>query len=105
MAAPAVRIAVRKFLFAEQRAAITQQPHDDWVRLEYCFTFVFGQTFEISSLPVDRGVRLKAVFLPRLKIFDTVPGSGVYDPGALIEGDVIGQHRRDDQIQKRMLEF
>ncbi len=100
-----MRIAVRKFLFAEQRPAIAQQRNNDGIRLEDCFAFVLRQTFQIAAVAVNRRVRLNAIFLPGLKVLDAVARRGVHDAGALIERDVIGQHRGHSQIQKRMPEF
>ena len=105
VAPPAVRIAVRKFLFAEQRAAIAQQRHDDGIRLKHGLAFVFRQAFEIAAVSIDRRVRLNAIFLPGLKVLHAVARRGVHDAGALIERHVIGQNRWDSQIQKRMPEF
>ena len=53
VAAPAVRIAVLVSVLAEQRAAIAQQFHDDGIRLEDVFAFVFRQAFEIDAAIID----------------------------------------------------
>ena len=49
VAAPAVRIAVREFAFADQRAALFQQLDDDRIGLEHGLAFVFGQTFDEAA--------------------------------------------------------
>ncbi len=100
VAPPAMRVTVRKFLLAEQRSAIAQQLNDDRIRLEYCFPFVLGQPFEIPAMIIDRRVRLDAIFLPGLEVLDAMPRRRVHDAGALIERDVIGQHRRHDSNPK-----
>src|SRR6202035_1766429 len=68
--APAVRIAVRKFLLAQQRSARAQQFHDNRICLKYRFPFVFRQSFQITPLVIDGRIGLDAIFVSGLKVLD-----------------------------------
>ncbi len=105
VATPAVRIAVLVRVMAKQRAAIAQQFHDDGICREHVLAFVFRQAFQIHAAVVERRVGFQAVFLAGDEVVRAVAGRGVHDPAALIERDVIGQHPRHLNRQKRMLKF
>src|ERR1700678_747534 len=56
VAAPAMRIAVRKLLFADKHAALRQQRDDDWIRFEVSLALVLGQAFNKASFVIERSV-------------------------------------------------
>src|SRR6266404_3009582 len=84
VAPPAMRIAMRKFLLAEQRATIAQQSDDNRIGLEYGFSFVLRQAFQIPSVVVNRRVRLDAVFLSGLEVLNAMSRRRMHDAGTLI---------------------
>jgi hypothetical protein len=100
-----MRIAVRKFLFAQQRAAIAQQREHDRIRLKNSFSFIFRQAFEVPAVPVNGRICFDPIFLAGLEIFDAVSGSGMHNSGSLFERDVIRENGRHNKIQERVPEF
>ena len=105
VAAPAVRIAVREFSFADEHAALLQQLDDDRIRLEYGLALVFGQAFDEAAFVILRRVGFEAVFLAGAEVVRAMARRGVDDAAALIERDVIGQHAGHAHIEKRMLKL
>ena len=105
VAAPAVRIAVREFLFADEHAALLQQLDDRSIRLEDRLAFVLGQAFGEAAFVILRRVGFEVVFLASVEIFGAVARRGMNDSAALIERDVIGENGRAGAIEKRMPEL
>ena len=105
VAAPAVRIAVLVFIIAKKSAALSEQFHDDGIGGEYVFAFVFGQTFEVEALVVERRIDLQAVLLAGIEVVGAVAGGSVNDAAALIEGDVISENAGHLNRKKWMLKF
>src|SRR6185437_10124859 len=90
---------------ANEHAAVHQQINNDRVGLPYSFPFVFRQSFDETAVIVLWGIRLEAVFLARAEVLRAMARRGVHDAAALIERDVIRQHSRDSQVEKRVLEL
>ena len=100
-----MRIAVLVRMMAEERAAIGQQFHNEGIRGENVFAFVFRQTFEIDAFVIDRRVNLEPVFLAGVKVVGAVSRSGVHDAAALIERNVIGENSGHLNRDEGMLEL
>ena len=96
---------MRQFAFAKKHAALAQQRDNNGIRFENRFAPIFGQSFDVPSAVVERGVGLKPIFLPGLEVFQAMAWRGMHDTGTLIEGHIIGQHGGDAQIQEGVLEF
>ena len=75
MAAPAVRIAVRELLFADEHAALFQELDDDRIRLPNGLALVLRQTFGEATVVVLRRVGLKAILLAGAEIVRAVAGA------------------------------
>ena len=105
VAAPAVRVAVLIGVVAQQGAMVGQKLHDDGIRGEDVFAFVFGQAFGIDAVVVEGRVNFQIVFLAGDEVVRAMAGSSVHDAAALIERHVVGEHAGNLNRQKRMLEF
>src|ERR1700687_1238940 len=53
---------------------------------------------------VDAAGLVEVITLPGVEVVGAVRGSGVDGPGALIGGDVGGEHAEDAAVEERMLE-
>ena len=104
VAAPAMRIAVRDFLLADEHVALLQQLDDDGIRFEHSLALVFRQAFDEAAVVVLRGVGFQPIFLASPEVVRAVAWSGVHDAAALIERHVIGEYTGNLRIEKRMLE-
>src|SRR5215471_7829931 len=94
MAAPAVRIAVLVIVVPEQSAAFTEQFHNDRIRGENVFAFVFRQTLGVDTAIIQRRSDFEAVFLAGVEVIDAVTRRGVNDAATLVERDVSREHTR-----------
>src|ERR1700735_1355534 len=104
MAAPAMWIAVREFLFANQHPTFRQQRNDRGIRFEHRLAFVFRQAFDKAAVIIERSIGFQPISLAGCKVFGTMTGSGVNDSAALIQRDVISEYGRHAQLfQERML--
>src|SRR5262249_19300874 len=84
VATPAMRIAMFVRVVTEQSAALTQQLHDDWIRSEDVFAFVFGQSCQIPAAIIERRVSLELVALAGIEVIHAVSWRRVHDAAALI---------------------
>ena len=101
-----MRIAVRKFLFADEHSSLGKQRDDGWICFEDGLAFVFRQAFNEATIVIERSVGFEAIFLAGRKIFGTVAGSGMHNSAALIQSDVIGEHSGHAQLfEERMLKL
>ena len=105
VAAPAVRIAVLVGMMAEQRVAIGEKFHDDWIRGEDVFAPIFGQALRVDALVVKRCINFKPIFLAGIEVIDAVTRRGVNDAAALIERDIVREHARHVNRHEGMLEL
>src|SRR6202012_2309951 len=100
-----MRIAVLVIVMAEQRAAIAEKFHDNRIRGEDVFAFIFRQTFGVDAAVIDRRSSLETVSLAGVEVVDAVAGRSVNDPATLVERDVSCEHTRNLNRQEGMLEF
>src|SRR5882724_511519 len=105
VAAPAMRITVLVFVMPKERAAIGEEFHNDRIRGENIFAFVFGQAFEVDAFVIERRVDFQTVLLAGIEVIGAVAGSSVNDAAALIERDVIGENAGQLDGNKGVLKF
>src|SRR5439155_18313328 len=105
VAAPTVRVAMSVFVVAKKSAAISEQFHDDGIRGENVFAFVFWQAFEVDALVVEGRIDFQSIFLAGIKVIRAVTWSGVNDATALIERNVIGENAGHVNGEKGELKF
>ena len=55
-------------MMTEQRAAIGKKLHDDRIGFEDVLAFVFGQSFGVDAVVVERRVDFEAVFLAGIEV-------------------------------------
>src|ERR1700730_15692187 len=105
VAAPTMRIAVLVLVIGKERAAIGEQPYDNWNRAEDILTFIFWQALEVTAAIIERCINLQAVFLTGIEVVGAAAGFGVHDAAALSDSDVIGQDTGKLNRKEGVLKF
>ena len=102
VAAPAVRIGVLDVVTAQQHAAGFEQLDDGFVGGEDFLAVVLGKAFGDVASGIDAGGGIESVLDAGVEVVGAVGGSGVNRAGALVHGDVVGQHAEDVAVEEGM---
>src|ERR1019366_9503421 len=106
VAAPAVRVRVLKIGTGQQRAGLFEHGDDDGIGVPDLLALEGGRSGMVPGARVDvdvaRGVHaaggVEAVALAGVEVVRAVGGGRVHGSGALVGGDVGGQHAEDAAI-------
>ena len=111
LGAPAVRIGMFEALRLEEGALGLQQFEHGDVRRVLAVGLEDGDADQrgghlavvgIRAVVADRAIRLEAILVAGLIVFDAVAGGGVHAARASVGGDVVGEHDRRGAVDERM---
>jgi hypothetical protein len=98
LAAPAVRVLVLALALREQRPDAGELIADPRIGVEDVYADEIRNLVRVTASPVERGHDRQPLNLAGSEVLLPVPGRGVDEPGAGVEGHVVG---RDDDERLR----
>ena len=88
-----------------QNAALFEQFHNGYVSVKNLLAVVFRKTIAHDAGSVHVGGQIELVLHPGVEVVGAVGRRGVDYAGALIHGDVVGEHAQDCAIKERVGEL